>query len=181
MALGSIADGDAEIMFQMEFNPEIRVQWDKTYCKIKQLQILSDKEDLVYFEMKLPFPFSNRDLVMSRYYLNSDKDSEEIERLGFPKTNNKRWVLMMHSVVLKEHPPMKGLERAENITVLSWEEDGENPKTVYSKSVSFSDLKGHLPVKMVQKGVPKQFGKSSNNFVDEFRKNRVQWAKLITK
>lgn len=181
MIEGIVRDGDPVIMQQMNLVPEIRAQWDTHHCKIQRLKIFSEKEDIMYLELKMPFPMSNRDFLLSRYFLNSDQHAEEIERLGFPKTENKRWVLMQHSVELQEYPTIKGIERAESITLLSWEQDRENPKVVYTKSMSQTTLKGKLPGSLVKMGIGKQFLKAHHTSVQAFQKHRANWAKMIKK
>ena len=176
---GVFPDGDIDILAQMNINPEIRKEWDRSI--IKKCQIYSEKEDVLNLELKLPFPFSNRELVVSRYYLNSDNHAEEIERLGFPKTSRRRWVVMQHSVDLSEFPHHKGVERAENHAIFCYEQDTEDPKRCYSKVMSIMDLKGNIPVKMIQKGIGKNSVKQFNTLNEAFNKNRQKWSQMIKK
>ena len=176
---GIVRDGNPVIMQQMNVDPEIRAQWDTHHCKFQRVQIFSEKEDLVYSELKMPFPMSNRDFLLSRYYLNSDQHAEEIERLGFPKTENKRWILMQHPVELQEYPAIKGIERADSVTLLIWEQDRENPNIIYTKAMSKTNLKGKIPDSLVNMGIGKQFLKAHHTSIQTFQKHRADWAKMI--
>lgn len=67
----SALDVDIDILAQMNIDLSIRKQWDSSFLSLQVLKTLSENKDIIYQEMKMPFPISNRDFLLQRFYANN--------------------------------------------------------------------------------------------------------------
>ena len=180
-SVATVMDGDIDMLAQMHINLEMRKQWDGTFSSMRIVQSFSENEDLIHHEMKMPFPITNRDFVHYRYYINSQSHGEELDKLGIPRGNGRFWLLMLQTVEYDQIPAGKGVLRAEDTSVMIFEEDKDNPKKVSITLISATDLKGSIPLMALQYSVGKQAGKLLEHFISSFRKNREKWSKQFPK
>lgn len=104
----TLYDFNIDILAQMNIDLAKRKDWDGSFTNMQLSKKLSENEDVIYHEMKMPFPLSNRDFVQYRYYVNNFLHPEEVEQRGLWKTPNKYWVIVLQSVIMDEHPEKKG-------------------------------------------------------------------------
>ena len=171
-----LLDADIDILARMNMDIDIRREWDGSFSRVQLSEVFSENEDTIYSEMKMPFPLSNRDFVQYRYYVNNYLHPEEIEKKGLWKKKHKYWLFVLQSVSLPAFPARKGVVRAENTTMLLLEEDEHVPRKVHYKLISATDLRGNIPLWVLQNAVGKQAAKVIDHTISAYRKNASKWV-----
>lgn len=174
-----LLDADIDVLAQMNIDLNIRKEWDGSFTNLQRLEVFSDNEDVIYQEMKMPFPLSNRDFVQYRYYVNNLLHPEEIEKRGLWKSKNKYWIIILQSVSLTERPAKKGAVQGESTAMILLEEDEHVPRKVHYKMYSSTDLKGNIPAWVLHQAGGKQAAKVLDQTFRSYRKNESRWRKQV--
>lgn len=172
-----IMDGNIDILAKMNIDLETRKEWDKEFSNIHRATVFSENEDLITQEMKMPFPVSDRDFLLHRYYVHNKLHPQEIIKKGLWKKNNSYWTIFLQSVENEHYPVRKSVVRAENTTVLLFEEDADDPRKTRYSMVARTDLKGQIPFWAIKQGVGKKAAKVVDATFDSYRKNVGKWLK----
>uniref|UniRef100_A0A8C8RAK9 Phosphatidylcholine transfer protein n=1 Tax=Pelusios castaneus TaxID=367368 RepID=A0A8C8RAK9_9SAUR len=115
---GGLADCPPELCADVYMDLDYRKQWDNY---VKELHdTIYDAERIIYWEVKYPFPLSNRDYVYVRERRDMDVDGRKI------------WVMLAKSVSLPQCPEKSGIIRVNNYKqTLVLESDGKTGSKVY--------------------------------------------------
>lgn len=170
---------DLDILAEMYIDLDIRRQWDSTFIKLERPQVISENEDIIYQEMKLPFPLSNRDFVLQRFYADSLLDADKIAEKGFWKKSNRYKVIALKDAEHASYPEKKGTIRASNSTVMVLEEDPQGSGNVIYRLVSLADLKGKLPAWALHQGTSKGMAKLVEETSQAYRKHSEEWKQKL--
>uniref|UniRef100_K7GFK7 Phosphatidylcholine transfer protein n=1 Tax=Pelodiscus sinensis TaxID=13735 RepID=K7GFK7_PELSI len=140
---GGLTECPPELCADVYMDLEYRKQWDQ-YVKELCEKTCNGKR-IIYWEVKYPFPLSNRDYVYIREQRNIDVDGRKI------------WVALAKSVSLPECPVNPGIIRVEGYEQsLVIESDGKTGSKVYM--YYFDNPGGMIPSWLVnwaaKSGVP---------------------------
>ncbi|XP_074870464.1 phosphatidylcholine transfer protein [Carettochelys insculpta] len=115
---GGLADCPPELCADVYMDLDYRKQWDQ-YVKELCEKTYNGKR-IIYWEVKYPFPLSNRDYVYIR------------ERRDMDIGGRKIWVVLANSVSLPEFPEKPGIIRVKSYEQsLVLESDGKTGSKVY--------------------------------------------------
>jgi len=117
-----------------------------------------------YLLSKLPVPFANRDFVFSKYCIFDTKQSS----------------CLSYSVDRTDRPIIKGRFRAYYFTSgIILEANPSNPKELTLYTYSNSDVKGSIPVKMINDGVWKEVRKALKRLRKYFETDAEKRNKVL--
>ncbi|KAM9296245.1 phosphatidylcholine transfer protein [Gastrophryne carolinensis] len=115
---GGLADCPADLCADVYMDLDYRKQWDQ-YVKALQEQ-KNEEEKVIYWEVKYPFPLSNRDYVYVR------------ERQDLDVNGRKIYVILAKSVSVPQCPEKSGIIRVNGYKQsLAIESDGKNGCRVF--------------------------------------------------
>jgi len=142
----------AENLFLMMKDLSYRAKMEHAPKQIKLVEQISRNSDIIYVEIDLPFPLSNRDLVQQRLYIGNKEDPELIRKLGLYNCPHRYYVLLTQSVVRPDIPEKKKPIRAETkMNYVIIEEDPNDPSAAIMKVVTCQKLNGGVPDVLVNK------------------------------
>ena len=171
-AEGVFKDTSADVIAQMHIDPVMRKKWDTAFNTLQRLETLDENSDILYQELKMPFPLTNRDFIVKRQYFSNQLHPDKAAKYGLKHKTNKYWLLVLNSVEWNA-PVKKGLVRAENpISVMLFEEDPQNPKNTIYKMASQTDLKGNIPAWALNQAVGKGTLKVMESVEHVYHKNQ---------
>ncbi|XP_007055182.2 phosphatidylcholine transfer protein isoform X2 [Chelonia mydas] len=115
---GGLADCPPELLADVYMDLDYRKQWDQY---VKELcEKTYDEKRIIYWEVKYPFPLSNRDYVYIR------------ERRDMEVDGRKIWVMLAKSMSLPQCPEKPGIIRVNSyVQSLVLESDGKTGSKVY--------------------------------------------------
>ncbi|XP_069511038.1 phosphatidylcholine transfer protein [Ambystoma mexicanum] len=115
---GSLPDCPPELCADVYMDLEYRKQWDQY---VKELyKVTFEKDHAICWEVKYPFPLSNRDYVYVR------------ERQDLDINGRKIWVILAKSASVSQCPERSGIIRVNGYKQsLAIESDGKNGSKVY--------------------------------------------------
>ncbi|XP_019397988.1 PREDICTED: phosphatidylcholine transfer protein [Crocodylus porosus] len=140
---GSLPDCSPELCADVYMDLDYRKQWDQY---VKELyEKTDDGKKVIYWEVKYPFPLSNRDYVYIR------------ERREMDVNGRKVWIVLAKSVCVPQCPEKPGVIRVKSYEqTLVIESDGEGGSKVYM--YYFDNPGGMIPSWLVnwaaKSGVP---------------------------
>ncbi|XP_071429993.1 phosphatidylcholine transfer protein [Pithys albifrons albifrons] len=140
---GGLADCPPKLCADVYMDLDFRKQWDQY---VKELyEKTYDGEKVIYWEVKYPFPLSNRDYVYIRERRDMDVDGRKI------------WVVLAQSVSVPQCPEKPGIIRVKSYKQsLAIESDGKAGSKVYM--YYFDNAGGMIPSWLVnwaaKSGVP---------------------------
>ncbi|KFP40446.1 Phosphatidylcholine transfer protein, partial [Chlamydotis macqueenii] len=140
---GGLADCPPKLCVDVYMDLNFRKQWDQY---VKELyEKTYDGEKVIYWEVKYPFPLSNRDYVYIRECREMDVDGRKI------------WVVLAQSVSVPQCPEKPGIIRVKSYKQsLAIESDGKTGSKVYM--YYFDNPGGMIPSWLVnwaaKSGVP---------------------------
>ncbi|XP_044839482.1 phosphatidylcholine transfer protein [Mauremys mutica] len=115
---GGLADCPPELLADVYMDLDYRKQWDQ-YVKELSEKIYDGKR-IIYWEVKYPFPLSNRDYVYLRERRDMEVDGQKI------------WVMLAKSVSLPQCPEKSGIIRVNSyVQSLVLASDGKTGSKVY--------------------------------------------------
>ncbi|KAM9119421.1 phosphatidylcholine transfer protein isoform 2-T3 [Pangshura tecta] len=115
---GGLADCPPELLADVYMDLDYRKQWDQ-YVKELSEKIYDGKR-IIYWEVKYPFPLSNRDYVYLRERRDMEVDGQKI------------WVMLAKSVSLPQCPEKPGIIRVNSyVQSLVLASDGKTGSKVY--------------------------------------------------
>mmetsp|Transcript_14369 Transcript_14369/g.12183 ORF Transcript_14369/g.12183 Transcript_14369/m.12183 type:complete len:149 (-) Transcript_14369:915-1361(-) len=94
----------ADLLYEMIFDINTRKEWDDSYQKVNVLEKLSSNEDIVYKEITMPFPLTNRDYVQWRYKLCNKTDPELIKLYNLYDLKTRYYAISIKSVLREDSP-----------------------------------------------------------------------------
>uniref|UniRef100_A0A8B9BNI8 Phosphatidylcholine transfer protein n=1 Tax=Anser brachyrhynchus TaxID=132585 RepID=A0A8B9BNI8_9AVES len=153
---GGLADCPPKLCADVYMDLDFRKQWDQY---VKELyEKTYDGEKIIYWEVKYPFPLSNRDYVYIRECQEMDFDGRKI------------WVVLARSVSVPQCPEKPGIIRVKSYKQsLAIESDGKTGSKVYM--YYFDNPGGMIPSWLVnwaaKSGVPaflKDMQKACRNY-----------------
>lgn len=90
-----------------------RKEWDKNVIHAEIVSKIDDDAGIVYFQVKMPLIFSNREFLLKRFKLHSEEQADLIKKLGLPKKDKKYMLYSLAPIELEEKPVPKGFIRAD--------------------------------------------------------------------
>ncbi|KAM4691839.1 phosphatidylcholine transfer protein [Rhinophrynus dorsalis] len=158
---GGVADCPPELCADVIMDLDYRKQWDQ-YVKVLQ-EDKTGEDNVIYWEVKYPFPLSNRDYVYVR------------ERRDLDINGRKIFVILSKSVSVPQYPEKSGIIRVNGYKQsLAIESDGKNGCKVFM--YCFDNPGGMIPSWLInwaaKNGVPnflKDMQKACNGY-DQARK-----------
>jgi len=139
-------DMDIDVIFEMFINIEIRKQTSTKVKNLAMIESFNANEQIIYQEMVLPTPVSNRDQVQYRAHFCNKTNPDYVKTHQLFEKENKYYMLYMRSCERSDVPEKKGIVRGETV-LMGWilEEDISNPKNCNFILVSNVDPKGSIP------------------------------------
>lgn len=161
----------AENLFLMMKDLSYRAKMDHAPKQIKLIEQTSRNSDVIYVEIDLPFPLSNRDLVQQRLYFGNKEDPELIRSLGLYNCSHRYYVLLAQSIVHPDLPEKKKLVRAEmKMNYVIIEEDPNDSTVAIMRIVSCQKLNGGVPDVMVNMAASKIPHKMMESIINSYSK-----------
>ena len=161
----------AENIYKMFSDIALRPKWDSTPKVIKLVEQISPNNDIIYQELNLPFPLTNRDFVQKRLYLDNKSNSEIIKQLGLYEREHRYFVILLESTERPEYPRKDSPVRGETkMAYYLIEEDPENSNNSKITVVMCQDLKGSIPFMVINKVATKIPHKLVGSILDNYGK-----------
>lgn len=141
----------------MVHNTSYMVKNEPSPKQLKLVEQVSKNSDIIYVEIDLPFPLSNRDFVHKRLYLCNKEDPELVKKLGLYEKDSTYYVIMIEATQRPEYPPKNSPVRAEaKMNYWLIEEDPNDKNTTKITGVICQNIGGNVPIAMQNKMVPKR-------------------------
>lgn len=146
-------------------------QWEKNAKLLETLEKIDDNTDVIYMEIKMPFPFENRDMVQKRIAINNKKNPELIKKYGLPEKDVEYVIIQAQSVERSEKPEIKKITRANTVlSVCVMEKDTTVPNRIHIKMIVCNDIKMKVP-HIMRNMMLKQMGKMMiSTLTDAYKK-----------
>jgi len=131
-------DVSAATLYDVLHDPQYRKTWDTNMLEGYEICCLNPNNDIGYYALKTPKPLKNRDFVIQRSWLETQKE----------------YLIVNHSVNHTSLPPKKGLVRGISYITgyfISPLGDQKNEPGCVVSYVTQSDPKGKLPSWVVNK------------------------------
>jgi len=119
----------------------------------KIIEETSKNTDVIYFELGLPFPLTNRDFVQKRLFVSNKQDPELVAKLGLFNWDHAYHAILIQSTERPEYSVKSSPVRGETImhhTLL--EEDPTDQTVLKIKIVMSQAMNGNLPKVMPSGG-----------------------------
>jgi hypothetical protein len=138
--------------------------------KLVQVEKTSKNSDVIYAEIDLPFPMTNREFLSQRLYLSNKDDSDLIRQFGLYTKEHRYFVLLQKSTERPDYPEKSKPVRAD-IKLICWlvEEDPTQTNTVRIKQIMCQDMKGNL-TELSNKASPQAMQDGIGQLFDNYRK-----------
>jgi len=168
---GKIPGIKAENFYKMLWDMQYVDKADPKPKEFKLVEKIDDNTDVVYVEVALPFPMSNRDFVHKRFHACNKDDKEILQKLGFYDWSHNYYVLMIQGCEHSEYPVKKSPIRAE-IKMNHWliEEVPGEEGTLRFKTKVCQVLNGSLPLYFVNDLGPKMGHKNMEKMIETYFK-----------
>ncbi len=144
---------------------------DKMEGPVKNFKIIeetSKNTDVVYHELSLPFPLTNRDFVQKRLFVSNKQDPELVAKLGLFNWDHEYTAILVQSTERSECPAKSSPVRGETImhhTLL--EEDPHDSTVLKVKIIVCQAMNGNIP-----QGMPSAAGeKMPRNMITDLLKS----------
>ena len=151
-------------------NMETRLKYDTNSKVLKLIEQVSPNSDVIYQEVNVPFPLTNRDFVQKRFYVGNKENPEVIKELGLYDYDHKYYVMMVSSTERPEYPPTKLVRAETKFAYWMFEENPKDSSVVVLKLAMCQDIKGNIPQIVVNKTVSKVPQKMANSIIDNYPK-----------
>jgi len=139
-------------LFKMLQDIPTRLTWDPLPKILTLIEKPNANSDVIYQEVPLPFPMSDRDFVQERFYLDSKKDAGLVKELGLFNFTHQYYILMVKSVERSEYPAKDKPVRGETkMTYWLLQEDPNDKDSMRLFVLMCQDLKGMIPTMLVNK------------------------------
>jgi len=161
----------AENFYKMMFDMAAIEKAEPKPKRFELVETISDNIDIVYAEVALPFPMSNRDFVQKRFHAGSKDDAVLLKKLGFYDFNHDYYVIMIKSIEHEKFPEKSSPVRAE-LKLNHWlieEVPGEKDTFTFRTAVC-QTLNGSVPLFFVNDLGPKMAHKMMGAMVDNYYK-----------
>jgi len=136
----------AENIVLMQRDVSYREKMGRPPKQIKLVEQTSKNSDIIYIELDLPFPLTNRDFVQKRLFIANKDDSELVRKLGLFDWSHGYHAILTQSTENAEYPakskPIRGETKMHHILL---EEDPSDKSIVKMKIVISQQLNGDIP------------------------------------
>jgi hypothetical protein len=141
---------------------------DTPLKEIKCIEKISNTSDIVYLEMNLPFPMSNRDLLQKRLFLGNKEEPTLVKELGLYDWSHRYYVVLGKSVERADVPLKKDIVRAKaKMNYWLIEEDPQSWNKTKITQVACQEMGGNIP-----NSVLNSFGaKGAHTKMEKLREN----------
>jgi len=114
--------------------------------QLKLVEQINKETDVIYMELPFPFPMSNRDLVVKRFFAGNKENADLIKQLGLPEKSHRYFLMLSESTERSEYPEKSKPVRGKILNYTMLEEEDANDKTTLKVTVfTQSELKLSLP------------------------------------
>ncbi len=114
--------------------------------QIKMIDRTSQNTDIIYLEVNLPFPMTNRDFVQKRLFVCNKEDPELARKLGLFDWSHKYYAILVQSTESADCPekskPIRGDTKMHHMLL---EEDPNDKSVLKVKMVMSQAMKGDIP------------------------------------
>jgi len=118
--------------------------------KIKILEKVKNT-DVIYVELDLPDPLTNRDLLQKRLFVGNKDDPELVKKLDLFDWDHEYHAIIVESIERADYPPMTKPIRAEmKMHHMLLEEVPDDPTLLKIRVVSNMELNGEIPDSMMK-------------------------------
>lgn len=147
---GSLANVAAENLFKMMKELPIMLTCGAPLLGLKNVEKLSSNSEILYFGMKLPFPFTNRDFLQKRFFFGNKEDPRLAREFGLYDWSHKYYVLMNRSIEREDYPHRQDFVRAQaKMNYWLIEEDPVERTKVRFRQIACQNMGGKLNVPFV--------------------------------
>lgn len=143
---GVLKGAKAENLVKMQRDISYRAKDERPPKAVKIIEETSKNSDIMYIEIDLPFPMTNRDFVQKRLFVQNKEDPELVKQLGLWNWDHAYNVVMIQSVERAEYPVKSKPIRAEtSINFILFEENPADKTSLKVTWVLSQDLRGDIP------------------------------------
>jgi len=136
----------AENIAKMSRDISYRAKDERPPKQVKIVEETSKNSDILYIELDLPFPMTNRDFVQKRLFVRNKEDPEVVKQLGLWNWDHAYNIIMIESIERAEYPVKSKPIRAEtSMNYMLLEEDSNDKTSLKVTWVLSQDLKGDIP------------------------------------
>ena len=161
----------AENLFTMFKDISYREKLGHKPKVIKVVEQINKNSDVIYVELDLPFPMTNRDMVQKRLYLGNKEDADLVRELGLYQKDHKYYAVLVQSTERPEYPAKSKPIRAEiKIQFVLIEEDPKDPESTRISMVMCQKMNGDVPNMLINKISTKMPVGMMTGFVELYRK-----------
>jgi len=161
----------AEQLFRLYSDLEIRPKMEHPPKVLKLVEQPTKYSDVVYSEIHLPFPMTNREFLHKRFYLGNKEYPEVVKELGLYDWDHKYYVIIAESIERPDYPITSKLVRAESkFSYTLIEEDPNDSEVVRMKSISCTKMNGNIPSSMLASMGMKMAGKMLDSLKESSKK-----------
>ncbi len=166
---GRVKGLNAENFYRMLWDQECVEKAEPKPKTFKTVQKITDNIDIMYIEVALPFPMSDRDFVQKRLHLNSKVDKKIVKELGLYDWNHNFYIIMIKSAEHPDYPIQKKPIRAD-VKMNYWliEEDPKEEGVMIFKTKVCQDIGGSVPLFFMNDVAPKMAHKNLETMIDNY-------------
>ena len=136
----------AENIVTMQRDISYREKMGRPPKQIKVIGQTSKNSDIIYVELDLPFPMTNRDFVQKRLFVSNKEDPELVRKLGLFDWNHGYHAILVQSTENAGYPakskPIRGETKMHHILL---EEDPNDKSVLKMKIIISQQLNGDIP------------------------------------
>ena len=142
----------AENIFKMQSDLEYKSKLNNAPKQLKLIEQTSKNSDIIYIEVDLPFPMTNRDFVLKRLYMGNKEHPELIKKFDLYEWEHRYYAIIVQSTEREDYPRKDKPVRADS-KMNHWliEEDPNDKDVVKVKLLSCQKMNGNIPNMMMNK------------------------------